>query len=203
MAAAAKKKVFANFTTPVGVAKYPKLSVPHKWDEALERSVPHEDGELSTDLIVSKKNAAPLITLITETIEASGVKPKYLPYKDELDDEDEPTGNIQFKLKAYGKRKDGTKNKVIYFDTNGKPVKADVDLTFGSEVRFLGWISVSKMGCRLNIREAQIITLAEREGSGFDAYEGGSFVAEDVKQETGNSFGASQSQVADDDEIPF
>lgn len=174
---AAPKKKYFKFMTPVGVAQYPKLDKAYKWDDSAERSLPDPDGERSTKLAVPNKDAQALIKVIKEAIKDAGIKPKHIPYKDEEKDGDK-TGNVLFNLKAYGKDRDGNDNKLKFFDTDGNPVKSNIIVTGGSKLRLLGYISVSKMGCRMNIREVQIIELAERESEGFGAYEGGSFKAD-------------------------
>ena len=197
--AAAPKKKFLNFKTPIGVAQYTKLDRAYKWDDNAQRSLPNPEGDMSTNLVVSTADAQPLIAVIKEAIKESGVKPKYSPYSDQLDEDEKPTGNVVFKLKAYGMKKDGTINKIVLFDANGKPVKAGVKVTSGSTIRGLGYVSVGKMGARLNLRELQIINLVEREGEGFDAVEGGSYVSEDEQEPT---LGV-DTKLQDDDEISF
>lgn len=180
---AAAKKTYLKYTTPVGIAVYPKLDKPYQWDDASERSLPNPDGQMETKLAVSSKEAQPLIDLVKKAIKESGIKPKHLPYEDEVKD-GEKTGNVLFRLKAYGKTKDGEPNKLKFFDSDGVQIPGVVRVTGGSRIRLLGWISVAKMGCRLNIREVQIIDLAELEGEGFDAVKGGSFKRSDLGEDT-------------------
>ena len=172
--AAAKKKTYVKYKTPIGVAVYPKLDKAYKWDESSERSLPNPDGDLSTRLRLSREDAQPMIDLVQKAIKEAGVKPKHLPYEDEVID-DEKTGNVLLKLKAYGKTKDGEINKIKFYDADGHPLKGVIRVTGGSQIRLLGWISVAKMGARMNIRECQIVDLAEQEGEGFEAVSGGSF----------------------------
>lgn len=203
---ATEKKKFISFTSSVGTVQYPKLLVPHKWDEAAQKSLPNPDGDLSANLVTTRKDAQPLIDLLKQAITDFGSKPKYDSYSDELDKENEnkPTGNVVFKFKAYGKKKDGTKNSIKFFDSAGKPVNGVLAIGPGSKVRFLGYISVAKMGTRLNIRECQIIDLVERADSGFDAYEGGTFTADDQpsdQNETSASFAAEKTAVTGEPEF--
>jgi hypothetical protein len=178
MAAAAKKK-YVKFKTPPGAGVYTKLHKAFKWDDASERSLPNPDGDLSTGLRLSNKDAQPLLDTVKAAIKESGVKPKYLPYSDEVID-GKKTGNVLFKLKAYGKTKDGEINKIKFYDSAGTPLKGVINVTSGSTIALQGWISVAKMGARMNIRECQIIDLAEMQGEGFAAHEGGSFRADDL-----------------------
>ena len=170
------KKTFVSYISPKGLAKYPRLDQPYSWNDSANRNMPDPEGQFETALLVPEKEAQPMIEKVKEAIAEAGIKPKHLPYKQEIDKEtDEPTGNIEFRFKAYGKSRSGEPNQIRFFDAKGRPVPSDIYLTSGSTIRCLGYISVAKMGCRLNLREVQIIDLIEREASGFDAVEG-SFV---------------------------
>ena len=59
-------------------------------------------------------------------------------------------------------------------------------LTTGSTIRCLGYITVARLGARLNLKEIQIIDLAEQMGSGFNEVEG-SFVFDDEDTEVTNN----------------
>jgi hypothetical protein len=201
------KKQYVHYKTPVGVAVYPKLHRPYKWDESAERSLPNPDGDYSTELKLSPKDAQPLIDTIQDAIKKSGVKPKNLPYKPEEKDGEE-TGNTIFKFKAYGKSKDGEVQSVKLVDSVGQAIKGKLRVTSGSRIRLLGWISVAKMGARLNIRAVQIIDLAEsNDGEGFGAYEGGSFKAGDIADDTDdtndNNNTSNETQTSADNEDEF
>ncbi len=176
-----------NFKTPRGTAKYPRLDQPYSWNDAAQRNMPDPDGQFETRIVMSEKDAQPLIKLIKEAIADAGVKPKHLPWKPEVDKEsDEPTGNIEFTLKRYGKDTQGKPNKIAFFDSKGAMIKRDVDLTSGSVLICSGWINVSKMAARLNLKAVQVIKLVEREVEGFDAVEDDdAYVAED--DETDNN----------------
>jgi hypothetical protein len=176
-----------NFKTPRGTAKYPRLDQPYSWNEAAGRNMPDPDGQFETRIIMPEKDAQPLIKTIKDAIAAAGVKPKHLPWKPEVDkDTDEPTGNIEFTLKRYGKDTQGKPNKIAFFDSKGVMIKRDVDLTSGSVVICSGWINVSKMAARLNLKAVQVIKLIEREVEGFEAVEDDdAYVAED--DETDNN----------------
>lgn len=169
-----KKTKLVSYMTPKGTAKWPRLDQPYSWSEAQQRNVPDAEGQFETMLLIPEKDAKPLIDVIKQAIDQSGIKPKNLPYKKEQDRETgEYTGNIEFKLKAYGKTKEGGPNKIKFFDSQGKPIPSNIYLTSGSTIRALGWVSVAKMGARLNLREVQIINLIERPTTGFDAVAGG------------------------------
>lgn len=166
------KTPITNFKTPRGTAKYPRLDQPYTWNDAANKSMPDPEGQFETKLLIPEKEAKPLIKVIEGAIAESGIKPKHLPWKAEIDkDTDEPTGNIEFSLKRYGLSKEGKKNKIAYFDARGAMIKSDIDLTAGSTVIMSGWVSVAKMGARLNLKAIQVIKLIERQVEGFDAVE--------------------------------
>ncbi len=171
------KKTYVKYTSPVGVAVYPKLDKAYQWDDASERSLPNPDGQMETRLSVSIKDAQEFKNTIDAAVKDSGIKAKHKCY--EVNEED---GTIVFKHKAYGKTKEGEPNKIKFFDSAGNPIKGTVRVTGGSRIRLMGWISVSKMGERLNIRGCQIIDLAE-DNEGFEAYSGGSFKASDLNDD--------------------
>jgi hypothetical protein len=176
-------KKLTNFISPKGIAKWPRLDQPYSWNDAAGRNMPDPDGQYECLMSVSKKDAQALIAAVDAASKEAGFKPKHLPYKPEVDkDTGEETGNIEFKFKAYGKRKDGSKNRVLFFDAKGRPVPSDVRLTNGSTIRCLGYITVARLGARLNLKEIQIIDLIEQQASGFDEVEG-SFVFDDEDAE--------------------
>ena len=176
-----KKKTTVAFKTPRGTAKYPRLDQPYSWNETANRNQPDPDGQFETKLLVPEKDAQPLIKMIKDAIAEAGIKPKHLPYKPEVDkDTDEPTGNIEFTLKRYGKDTQGKPNKIAFFDSKGRMISSDLYLTSGSTIICSGWIAVSKMSARLNIKAVQVIKLIEREVEGFEAVEDDdAYVAED------------------------
>ena len=180
-------KKLTNFITPKGIAKWPRLDQPYSWNEAAGRNMPDPDGQYECLMAVSKQDAQSLLAAIDVASKEAGFKPKHLPFKSEIDKETgEETGNIEFKFKAYGKKRDGSKNRVLFFDAKGRPVPADVRLTTGSTIRCLGYITVARLGARLNLKEIQIIDLAEQMGSGFNEVEG-SFVFDDEDTEVTNN----------------
>lgn len=169
------------FKTGRGIALYPHLDRLYKWNDAANKSMPHPDGDYDTKLLVDAKTAAPLIDLIKQTIKDSGIKPKHLPFSDEMDKETgEKTGNIIFTLKRYGKDTEGKPNKIGFFDAKGQMLKRNVEVTSGSTIICSGWISVSSKSARLNIKNVQVIKLVERGTDGFEPVDDeDAYVAED------------------------
>jgi hypothetical protein len=169
--------------------KWPRLDQPYSWNDTIGKNVPDPNGQYETKLVVPKKDAQPLIQIIQTAIKESGIKPKNLPYKEETDkDTNEPTGNIEFTLKRYGKDTQGAPNKIAYFDARGTMIKT-VPLTTGSTAILAGWVKVSKMAARLNLKAIQVIKLQERM-EGFDPVEDeDAFVAdEEEEKNTSNEF---------------
>lgn len=183
-----KKQQTINFKTPRGTAKWPRLDQPHSWNDAAQKNMPDPDGQYETKVVIPEKDAQPLIKLIKETIAESGIKPKHLPFKPEIDrDTDEPTGNIEFTFKRYGKGTDGKPNRIAYFDAKGHMVK-DVSLTTGSTIIVSGYIGISKMAARLNLKAIQIIKLIERQIDGFEPVDDEDAFIASEQEETANEF---------------
>lgn len=166
---------YINFKTERGVAKYPKLDQAYSFSQAKNRSMPDPDGQYELTLVMTPKDAKEMKELVNKAIAESGIKPSNLPFKKEIDkDTGEETGNIEVKMKAYGKKKDGSKNLIRFFDAKLNPMPSNFPLTSGSVVRAEGWISIAKLGARLNLRTVQVLSLAERT-SAFSAEDGFEF----------------------------
>jgi hypothetical protein len=160
------------FTSPKGIAKYPKLDQPYTYNTAVGRSMPDPKGQYEVALIMSKADFAPFKQTIDEAIAKSGFKPQHLPYKKEIDkDTGEETGNVEVKFKAYGADRSGKRNRIPFCDAKTRPMPSNLALTSGSTIKIDGWISVAAMGARLNIRSVQVINLVER-ASAFQPEEG-------------------------------
>lgn len=173
----------SKYVSPKGAAGYPKLTRPDTKFKA--------EGEYSTSLTMSKKDAAPLISQIEEAyVEEFGqkavAKANY-PFKEE-------DGQVTFKFKS--------KNKPKLFDAAGKPIKGDDELNVGSGsvLKVAGAISCravsGKNYATLYMNQVQIIDLVEFSGSPFGAEEG-SFTAE----EPAAGFGADTSDT--NEEVDF
>lgn len=156
-------KNYVNFVSPKGTAKYPRLDQPYAWSNAQNRSVPDPEGQFELVVVMSESEAASMKKALKEAVEKSGIKPQNTPIKKEIDkDTGEPTGNVEIKMKAYGKRKDGSPNAIRFFDAKARPMPSNFRLTSGSVVRAEGYISVAKLGARFNLRSVQVIDLAEQ-----------------------------------------
>lgn len=129
------------YNTPAGRAVYPWLNKPDtRFDP---------DGVYQVKLVLTAKEAAPLIEIIEEQLKEAKAEAeeKYealtpakkkkaeieeadSQFEDELDDDGEETGNVvfKFKSKASGQTKEGKQwnRKVPLFDAKGEPSKASI-----------------------------------------------------------------------------
>jgi len=181
------KNKYTKIVTPIGIAQYPWLSSPDtKFSEV---------GDYKTNLILSKKDAQDVISMIDTAREESvkigaeksnGKKVKQAdpPYYDEVDDDGKPTGNVvlKFKCKAKVTTKSGEsfENKPTLFDAKGKPM-TNVNVWGGSELKVSAelipyFTSMVGAGVSMRLRAAQIINLIEggsnSSGYGFKEEEG-------------------------------
>ena len=166
------------FTTPKGIAQYPWLSKP---DTKF-----NEEGEYKVNLILTKKEAAPVIEQINaafaenfkvqEKEHGKDIKTANPPYMDELDDDNKPTGNVIIKFKS----------KALYapaiFDAKGNVMK-DSNIWGGSEIRVNGsiapyYVKLIGAGVALRLRAVQVIQYVEggtgsADRFGFEEVDGG------------------------------
>ena len=188
---------YVTFTSPKGIARYPKLV---KFDEY--------QGKRSfvVDLIVGATEAQPMIDAIQkesvkhfDAVKAAAKTPVArkkletyriaLPYGPEVDRETgEETGNIVFKFKTNAFRAGKTKtdpeipNVILMFDGFGAPCKADpwggTAMKVACELFPYDNPSAEKYGVSLRIKAVQIITLRSAGAGnaseyGFEAVEDG------------------------------
>lgn len=122
-------------TTPVGVARYPRLNVP---DTKF-----NSDGEYKVDLVVPSKEAKEFLTKVAalqkEAAAQSGTKKLAdLPFKKEEDDNGKETGNIIIRCKAKNvRKKDGSlwDRKPTLFDREGRVYEEEVSIGGGSKLQ--------------------------------------------------------------------
>lgn len=158
------------FVTPIGIAKYPHLSSPDSTGK-------FADNKYKTKLIVSKKDAKPLIDNLKATAKALGVSK--MPFADDPEDSD----NVIFTAKS--------KYKPATFDTKKKEVKGDIRIGGGSKLRLAGVVFPYDTGLSLQLKQVQVVELVDGADSMFDEIEG-SFEADDE-----TTFG----EVASDDDM--
>ena len=192
---------YHSFVSPRGTFRYPKLDQPYSFNTKLNKSMPDPEGQFEATLVLSNEDAFAFIKKIHEAIKDSGIDPSNLPYKKVADrDTGKPTGEVEFKFKAYGRDKNGSPQRIKFFDAKAKPIKgADFTLTSGSEGKIEGYISVAKLGARLNIRGVQVLALVER-ASAFTAEDDG-FVYDGADEET--AFAEDNSESGSDDSFDF
>ena len=152
-----------------GVAAYPKLDRPYKYDKAKKKSLPDPTGVFSVKVVVGSKEAKAYIKQIDDLAKAAGVPPakaKNMPYAPETDKEGEETGNIVFTAKGYGTRRDGSPNRIQHWTASGNPVAKDFRLGAGSIIRVDLWAKPFKElggGVRLNLNAVQVLKAVEYE----------------------------------------
>ena len=128
-----------------GIARYPKLHVPFRYDKGLNKSVEDwKKGKFQIEVVVDPSDAAIAAQkeAITQAALDAGLKLKSVknwPWKDETDKETgDETGREIVTLKMYGSTKDGGKRRVPLFDAKNNPLPKDFRLTSGSEIIVLG-----------------------------------------------------------------
>jgi len=150
------------FTTPRGVAYYPYISAPDtKFDE---------QGHYKVNLCIPKEEAQPIIEQIKGELVAgikalkeakpnAKIKQAPLPFEDELDDDDEPTGNVIIKFKSKAAYKPAI------FDSKGTPMMKS-NIYAGSILKVNGSIAFYNSpavgaGVTLRLRAVQVIEYVE------------------------------------------
>lgn len=189
-------------TTPIGVSQYAWLT---KADTRFD-----PEGHFKTNLILSEKDAQPLMNMIDQEIDKScklaqekhkGKKLKLSdpPYFEEVDDEGNSTGNFifKFKTKANITTKDGTviPNRVAIFDSSGKPM-VNANVWSGSEMKVSAelipyYTAMAGAGVSMRLRAVMITKLIEggsdnAKGYGFEEEANGYVAPETINdiQET-------------------
>lgn len=211
-----KTKV-TTFVVGPATARFPKLDQPYYYDNKAKKSFPDPTGQkqgsnLSTDLVMSEQDAAPLIAKIKKVAEEAGLdldEVKNWPFSKEKDRETKkPTGNIVFKLKKYALAKDGSVNRVIFVDSKLQPLPKGFRLTSGSTVMANGYLAPFKElggGVSMRLDSIQVLKFAERSAnlSGFAAVEDGYTAEEaDLENNTTETTVADSGQTTDSEEEP-
>lgn len=164
-----KKSKYVRLTSPKGVARHPWLTKP---DTKF-----NEEGDYKVNLVVSKKDAEPLIKSITSIRDKYAVATKAkkkadLPWVDEVDDNGKKTGKVVFKFKVAAKTGDWDRKPKL-FDAKGNRV-TDVSIGSGTTMKvsfdIFTWPG-GKDGCGVTLQPVavQIIDLVEYQGSGGSA----------------------------------
>ena len=176
-------KQYTKLTTPVGVAKWAWVS---KADTKF-----NSEGEFKVTLVLDKDSAEPLIETIEKELKefysglnAQGkkrIKEASKPYGEEVDDEGDPTGNVEFKFKSKAK----FVPRIPIFDSVGKPMTG-VELWSGSRIKVNTTLAPYSAGIgegmAMRLNAVQVIDLVQgsngsAEGYGFGEEDG--YVHED------------------------
>lgn len=150
------------FTTPKGVAYYPYISAPDtKFDEQghykVNLCVPKAEAKEIMELI--KKELVDGVKALKEAKPNAKIKQAPLPFVDELDDDEQPTGNVIIKFKSKAAYKPAI------FDSKGTPVMKS-NIYAGSVIKVNGSISFYNspavgVGVSLRLRAVQVIEYVE------------------------------------------
>ena len=171
-----KKESFPINFTPVGIASYPHLNKPDtRFDD---------DGVYQVDLIFNRKDAA-IIEKIVNPLMNGG---KHNPIKEELGEDEKPTGNykVKFKMKAMIKvNGNHIKQQPVLTDTKGNRMRAQVG--GGSQLRIAYQaipFSQGQGGVTLRMKAVRVLDLVEyTAGVKWDQEDEG-FVQAAVEEET-------------------
>jgi hypothetical protein len=156
------------FITPVGIARYPHITEPDSTGK-------FADNKYKAQLIVSKKDAKPLIDSLKQTAKALGVSK--LPFKDDPEDSD----NVIFVAKS--------KFKPAVFDAKRAEVKSNnLRIGGGSKIRMAGIVFPYDTGLSLQLKQVQIVEIVSGANAMFDEVEG-SFDASDYADDDTPTFG--------------
>ena len=176
---------YENIVTPAGRAIYPWLINPDTKFNAL--------GEYKVSLSLHSSEAEPLIKKIDEAMEKAKalapegkkIKLQDPPYYNEVDGDEQETGNIlfKFKSKAQIQTKDGKTLRISpkLFDAKGTLLKDIDDIWGGSKIKISAdvapyYVGAVGAGVSLRLKAVQIIELVKGGGNadsyGFEATEG-------------------------------
>lgn len=151
----------------------------------------NSEGEFKVTLVLDKDSAEPLIETIEKELKefysglkAQGkkrIKEASKPYGEEVDDEGDPTGNVEFKFKSKAK----FVPRIPIFDSVGKPMTG-VELWSGSRIKVNTTLAPYSAGIgegmAMRLNAVQVIDLVQgsngsAEGYGFGEEDG--YVHED------------------------
>ena len=167
-----------------GKAVWPHLNEPDTFHS--------DDGTYQTGVSLPITEAQPLIDKFTkffdegykalcdERKKASLKKYPGMPWVEETDQDDKPTGNIIFKTKIPAKTAKGTEQRPILVDSKGQPMTEVIG--GGSKIKasvapYVWFNSSLGAGLRLTLRGVQVLELQQGRASsasdcGFDVEEG-------------------------------
>ncbi len=167
--------------SPKGLASYPKIFKPNTRFNS--------EGVYETGLVVKADQAAAFQEQIKQVfIDEFGngkLAKAFMPWKENED------GDVVFTFKS--------SKKPMVYDSKGLPIKKELDVGSGSELKIgtaiYPWSAGGKVGAKLYLNSVQIIQLVEYSGSPFSAEEGG-YVAEEDDAED-------KTEVAEEEAVNF
>lgn len=193
----AKKQTFV---TPKGTAKFPWLSKPDTrfnpagvYSVILLLETGSEECDKLTEMIGTfyeeKRDEAQALT------PKKKLKLNDPPYREDLDENDEPTGYTRFKFKMNASFEDKQGNKVemkpLLFDSKGKEIKKEIAIYGGSTIKVAFSMvpyNTKGFGIVLYIQGVQIIELVtssrSAESMGFGVEEEGFTCGDDDGEDT-------------------
>lgn len=213
------KRVYYKWTSPTGIAVWPKLETPSTqfnpdgvYECGVKFSDPKVVEEVKKRIQQFRKEAYELKCREEGKAKLRVADPPYT-------EEDDGSIVIKTKMRASGVKHDGTKwqSRPAIFDSRGSLIKDIPRIGGGSVVKVavevVPYLGATGVGISLRLKGVQLITLVEygpgsvsAEGMGFTADEEGyihggeSFPEEEEKSSTET---VSVSNDDDDDEVPF
>lgn len=184
-----KKRKLEKFTTPIGVAVYPKLNIPDTKYKP--------EGVFTIRLRLSAEDSLPLIEKIDALAEArlneekaalikagkkaAATKVKMAadkPYRATLDEEGEETGDFEFNFKMNHQVTFDGKTKLLFpklFDSKGEKFPDDVQIWGGSKVKVAGqfnpfYTAAIGAGVSLRLSAVKVIDLVTSDGGNAESY---------------------------------
>lgn len=140
--------------SPIGIARYPNITQPDSFGK-------YADGKFKTQLVVSKKDAAPMVESLKALAKENKVA--HLPFKEDGD-------SIVFKFKS--------KYRPMIVDARNKKVeKLDLRIGGGSKIRVGYTVYPYDKGLALQMTHVQVLALEEAGESIFEPAEDGTFDA--------------------------
>lgn len=182
-------------TTPVGIGRYTWLNTP---DTTFDKDY----GVYRTDLILTKEEweafkleIKPLYEQALADVLLKEGKKKVKQSESPIQIDDEGNHVLKCKMKAGGKRRDGTEYKLSVgrFDGNGKPLDKDVLIGGGSKIKLAirpnFWFNNSLgFGMRLEPHAVQVIELEAVQAGAGSATTYGFTAVEGAYQQGGETF---------------
>jgi hypothetical protein len=184
--------------TPVGLAVYPYLNEPDtQFDEngvyQLQLSLPQKEADTMIKSLEKQYDTA--YKGYCKEKKKNQLKKADMPWKDQVDDEGDPTGNVLFRFKMRAKTAKGVELRPLLIDSKRHPVTERIGS--GSQVKVAfeahDWlVPALGVGLSLRLKGVQVIELIEWSGGpnatslGFEEEEGFETAATAFAEESGD-----------------